>query len=137
MTSTDCVTRGLRWLPLWRGIGWILVAIIVVLSLMPAPPTAPGGDKLHHFIAYFGLMFLFSQWHSGRQLKVLALAFVLMGCIIEIVQPFTGRYFSWLDIVANTTGVLVAWLLAMGSGGKMLYWFETALMRLTGNARPG
>lgn len=127
----------LRWLPVWRSIGWLMVVIILALSLMPAPPAAPGGDKLHHFLAYFGLMLFFCQWHVRGLYNYLALYFVLMGIGIEIIQPLTGRYFSWMDMLANTLGVLVAWLLARGPAGRILSGFENWLMRLSVINRQG
>lgn len=113
--------RAIPWLPIWRAAGWLLVATVWILSLMPQPPAAPGGDKLHHFIAYFGLMLLFSQWHSRNSHRYLAIALISMGCAIEVIQPLTGsRYFSWLDMLANSSGILVAWWFAGGWPGTLL-----------------
>lgn len=120
----------LHWLPLWRGLGWMLLVSIITLSLMPAPPHAPGGDKLHHFLAYFGLMLLFSQWHQSKHHSLLALAFMTLGIAIEIIQPMTGRYFSWMDMLANSSGVFIAWFIARGKAGRILPSFEMRLKRL-------
>jgi VanZ family protein len=113
-------TGTLRWMPLWRGIGWSLILAVWVLSLMPQPPSAPGGDKLHHLLAYFGLMLLFCQWHPRKQHAMLAIALVFMGCAVEVIQPLTGRDFSWLDMLANSTGVMIAWWLAGGRAGTLI-----------------
>ena len=131
----DTTAPRLRWLPLWRGLGWLLLISIITLSLMPAPPHAPGGDKLHHFLAYFGLMLLFSQWHERRYYSLLALAFMTLGIAIELVQPITGRYFSWLDMLANSSGAFIAWFIARGKSGRMLVGFENRLTRLFSQAR--
>jgi len=120
MTEENSQTAALRWLPLWRGIGWSLILAVWVLSLMPQPPSAPGSDKLHHLLAYFGLMLLFCQWRPRKQHAVLAIALIVMGCAIEVIQPFTGRYFSWLDMLANSSGVLIAWWLAGGRAGTLI-----------------
>lgn len=119
--------RPLRWLPLWRGIGWSMVLGIIGLSLMPQPPAAPGGDKLHHFLAYFSLMLFFAQWHRRERLWKIALIFLAIGCGIELLQPMTGRYFSYLDMLANASGVLLAWLLAYSPLGTVLERIEHGL----------
>lgn len=120
MTEGSTHTMALRWMPLWRGIGWLTVLAVWVLSLMPQPPSAPGGDKIHHLLAYFGLMLLFSQWHPRHRHAILAIAFILMGCTIEVIQPLTGRDFSWLDMLANSCGVLIAWWLVRGRAGTLI-----------------
>ena len=132
---SDAAPPDLRWLILWRGLGWLLLASIITLSLIPAPPSAPGGDKLHHFLAYFGLMLLFSQWHERKHLSLLALAFITLGIAIELIQPMTGRYFSWMDMVANSSGVFVAWFIARGKAGRILAGIENGLIRLFSPSR--
>jgi VanZ family protein len=131
----NAITPPLRGLPLWRGFGWLLLVSIVTLSLMPAPPHAPGSDKLHHFLAYFGLMLLFSQWHERKSHYLLALAFMTLGIAIELVQPMTGRYFSWMDMLANSSGAFVAWFIARGKAARILAEFESRLTRLFSPAR--
>ena len=55
---------------LWTGIWCFGIALVVVLSLLPAPdlPQPPGGDKLHHFLAYGVLaawaVQLYARWPS-------------------------------------------------------------------------
>jgi len=131
----DATAPRLHWLPLWRGLGWLLLVGIITLSLMPVPPHAPGGDKLHHFLAYFGLMLLFSQWHERKHLPQLALAFMTLGIGIELIQPMTGRYFSWMDMLANSSGVFIAWFIARGKAGRILKSVEVWLTRLFSQAR--
>ena len=130
----DTTAPRLRWLPLWRGLGWLLLVSIITLSLMPAPPHAPGGDKLHHFLAYLSLMLLFSQWHERKYHPLLALAFMTLGIAIELIQPMTGRYFSWMDMLANSSGVFVAWFIARGKAGRILTGIENGLKRLFSQA---
>lgn len=117
--------RALRWLGLWRSLGWLLVLAVWLLSLSPQAMAAPGGDKLHHFMAYFGLTLLFCQWHQPRRHWFVAITFAFMGVAIELIQPLSGRYFSWLDMLANVSGVLVAWWLARGWAGRILMRLES------------
>jgi VanZ family protein len=102
----------------WRITGWGLVVAIIVLSLIPAPLLVPGeqGDKIEHLIAYSGLMLWFVQDHARTQWYKLALGFCVMGITLEFLQKLTGyRTFDYLDMAANTTGVLLAWFLAINT----------------------
>jgi VanZ family protein len=89
---------------------------IWVLSLMPITQTIPGGDKLHHLLAYAGLMLMWSlatpQATLRTQIK-LAVLFMLMGVAIEFAQGLTPyRFFEWADALANATGVCIGWAAA-------------------------
>lgn len=91
----------------------VLVAIWI-LSFLPDSrmPDVPGSDKWHHALAYFACMFCWGQWYKlpAQRLK-LAIIFILMGALIECLQGLTDyRSFEWLDMVADTVGVVLAWL---------------------------
>ena len=47
----------LRYPRLWLVGGWLLIGFAVIASLSPAQqlPHVSGGDKMHHFIAYFSI----------------------------------------------------------------------------------
>ena len=81
---------------------------ILYLSLSPLEklPPAPGGDKLHHFIAYAALCFplAFKDLKLARFSVPMAIAY---GGLIELVQPFVNRYGEWADFAANTAGCLI------------------------------
>ena len=101
---------------LWIGVGWLIVAAIVYFSLfkLAIDTDIQGGDKLGHLLAYGGLMAWWSQLYlsSSARLK-LALAFVALGGAMELAQGLTpNRYPEWLDLAANTAGVLLGWLAA-------------------------
>ena len=90
------------------------VIAIWILSFLPdsAMPHVPGSDKWHHALAYFACMFFWGQWYvaPAQRLK-LAIVFILMGALIEFLQGLTDyRSFEWLDMVADTVGVVLAWL---------------------------
>ena len=91
----------------------VLIAIWI-LSFLPdsGMPDVPGSDKWHHALAYFACMFCWGQWYKlpAQRLK-LAIIFILMGALIECLQGLTDyRSFEWLDMVADTVGVVLAWL---------------------------
>ncbi len=97
----------------WLVMTLVLLAAITVLTLWPAGqlPEVPGTDKTHHFIAYGALMFpvalrrpLYWPWAG--------LMIVAYSGIIELIQPYVNRYGEWLDLAANTGGVICGVLLA-------------------------
>ena len=99
---------------LWRFLGWFLVLVVVYLSLTPRPPPSniELGDKIGHLAAYAGLMGWWLQIH--RRPERLALLFVLMGLILEILQNLSGfRNGDVFDMAANTLGVGLGWLTAL------------------------
>jgi len=100
-----------------RAAGVIVILAIWMLSLLPLKEAVlPGSDKLHHFVAYGTMMFV---WIIGlapqtrRQQISLAILFVLMGVAVEFIQGMVSyRTFSWADALANTVGVLLGWTMA-------------------------
>ena len=115
---------------LWQLVGILLVASIVTLSLMHKPPAVlppiKFGDKFGHMIAYLVLMGWYVQlFHVRIQRWILMLTFIGMGVGIEFLQGLGGvRYFEWADALANTTGVVLAYLLANTGFQYWLYRFE-------------
>ena len=97
----------------FRIAGIIVLIAIWTLSLLPGPymPEFPGSDKWHHALAYFTCMFCWGQvYRRPVQRLQLALAFAAMGVLIECLQYFTPtRSFEFLDMLANASGVIVAW----------------------------
>ena len=99
----------------WRSITLVTLALITVTSLLPAEhlPAAPGSDKTHHFIAYCALM-LPTALRRPRCWLALALLFIIWSGLIEIIQPYVNRYGEWLDLLANTGGIVLAIIIAQG-----------------------
>jgi VanZ family protein len=99
---------------LWRGLGWLGAALALVLSLGP-PALNEGlryGDKVSHLAGYAVLMFWWAQVVTRSRWK-LAAAVVLFGIAIELLQGLTpDRKPDLLDVLANTTGVLLGWFAA-------------------------
>lgn len=97
----------------FRIAGIVVLIAIWTLSLLPGPdmPEFPGSDKWHHALAYFTCMFCWGQvYRRPVQRLQLALAFAAMGVLIECLQYFTPtRSFEFLDMLANASGVIVAW----------------------------
>lgn len=84
------------------------------LSLSPLKdlPPVPGGDKLHHFVAYACLTFpmMFADARNWPRIMVPA---IIYGGVIEIIQPYVNRYGEWLDFAANSAGCFIGAALAL------------------------
>ncbi len=113
----------------WLALGWLWVAAVFYLSLMPHPPqpiSLSGVDKWEHALAYALLMLWFCQVYVERKARIsLLLSLVAMGVGIEFLQGMSGyRYFEYADMLANTTGVLIGWGLAQTRMGRVLTMLE-------------
>lgn len=109
--------RPLRFWPFWAAIGLGLVGAVIYLSLTPQPPELPGPlgwDKLDHAVTYAILMGWFAQlYETPRARALLAVAFILLGVVLELLQYVVGyRTLDLVDVAANTLGVLSVWPLA-------------------------
>ena len=100
----------------WKALTLLILTVITILSLLPVPvlPPAPGTDKTHHLIAYAVLM-LPAALRKPANWILLGAFFILYSGAIELIQPFVNRYGEWLDLLANSTGVIcgviIAWLI--------------------------
>jgi VanZ family protein len=97
----------------WIAFTLLTLAAITTLSLWPLEvlPSVPGSDKIHHVIAYAALMFP-AALRKPNHWKLIGLLFIVFSGVIELLQPFANRYGEWLDMVANTTGVVFGLLVA-------------------------
>lgn len=122
----------LRWRPLWLGLGWLMVAGVVYLSLMPDPPqpvTFPFVDKAEHAAAFAWLALWFLQLVAARRRRFVVAALLLLGGAIEIAQSFTPtRQFELADLGADAVGIAVGAWLARTALGKMLAALERQLV---------
>jgi hypothetical protein len=100
----------------WLALGWLGVAAIVVLSLIPSPPTIQieSGDKLGHALAYASVMAWFAQVYQTPSRRWLTAGLLAcLGVALEFAQEWTGfRTFSYADMAAGSLGILVGWLLS-------------------------
>ena len=118
----------------WLAFGWLWVAVVVYLSLIPSPPEPvriQGIDKLQHALAYCLLMLWFCQVYvSGRQRLFVTGLLAALGIAVEFLQEMTGyRYFEFADMVANTTGVMLGWVWARTGLGQIGSTQETKLFK--------
>ena len=82
-----------------------------------------------HASAYTCLMGWFAQIYRHDLTRLLlVIMFIAMGVFIEFLQSMTlTRQFELLDMLANASGVVLAWALAYTWFGSLLSKFERLL----------
>ncbi|MGB1042949.1 MAG: VanZ family protein [Tenacibaculum sp.] len=92
----------------------VSIAILSLIKIGKQPIQINGLDKIEHAIAYFVLTFiwLLALQKSKINVKLIILCCFLYGIIIEALQVTATSYRSGeiLDVVANTTGILIAYI---------------------------
>jgi VanZ family protein len=124
--------RPLRFANLWIGVGWLLVAGLVVTSLAKLPfdlESPRYSDKLAHVLAYLLVMGWFAQIWTARRLLLGHAAFlVALGVALELLQGGTGyRTADVFDAMANAVGVLLGALSARTRAASLLAGLEAQL----------
>ncbi len=97
----------------WLAFTLFTLVVITILSLWPLDelPSVPGTDKTHHLIAYAILMLPTALRKPNRWI-LLGLFFIAYSGAIELLQPYVNRYGEWLDMFANTAGVVCGFIIA-------------------------
>jgi VanZ family protein len=99
--------------------------VIEYLALTPQHIEVLDGlwDKQNHFFAFFVLFVLLSfAYQYFSMLKKIGIL-LLIGFQIEITQYFIpGRFFSLMDIVADSIGIAIGILV-----WQMIYWLRQRL----------
>lgn len=89
---------------------------ILIFSLLPGSqlPNDLPWDKAMHFVGYAGLAFLARYGSAKHPSWQLVIGCILFSIIIELLQLIVpNRSFEWMDILANSLGVLSGLLLAV------------------------
>lgn len=129
------VVTHLRFRRLWISIGILLVMAVTLGSVISLPAPVKDvmlHDKVLHTLAYACLMGWFAQIYRHDLTRlVLVVGLICMGVAIEFIQGTTGhRQFDVLDMVANTSGVVLAWALAYTWVGNVLARVEQYFCRV-------
>jgi VanZ family protein len=121
----------LQYKKLWLVIGYAMVVFVIFETLTPSPVGVPMNlsDKLLHVSGYFVLMAWFTQIYHRQYTRLgLLIAFVSMGVMLEFLQGWGGvRQFEVADMLANASGVMLAWLLSMTRFSKGLLWVDACI----------
>jgi VanZ family protein len=90
-----------------------LIAIeYLATTTITIKPLENSWDKANHFIAFFVLYINLYFSHFNIKPKYIICLLIAFAVQIEIVQAFIpNRYFSLLDIVADSIGILIGIIL--------------------------
>ena len=101
----------------WIALSAVLVASVVYGSLKPHLdlPVPAGFDKVEHFSAYFALAVWFTGIHDRAGYARVAAGLLALGASMEVLQGLMhmGRTADFLDMAANTAGVVAGLALAL------------------------
>jgi VanZ family protein len=118
----------LRYARAWLAVGWFLIVSTFVVCLVPAKelPATGISDKWEHTIAYSVLTLWFMGIYRRSRYLHVAGALVLMGVVIELLQGAMqlGRQCDILDVIANSSGVVLGVLIALVGFGGWAKWVE-------------
>jgi VanZ family protein len=128
----------LRYPRLWLSLGWTAVALAIFVCLvpidrLPQPPNV--SDKTEHFLAYLLLSVWFAGIYPRTRYWVIGLGLFVMGVLIEFAQGtmHLGRHADALDVLANSSGMLVGlllcWLWLGGWAQRIESWIEMLLSK--------
>lgn len=95
-----------QWLGFCLGAG-----VVIAATLAPAAQltSVPGTDKIHHILGFFGWASLCALGPS-RRFIIMSLIIIMMGGLIELLQPYVNRYADWYDFWADVAGVALAYV---------------------------
>ena len=108
-------------------LSFVLIIVIWVVCLIPIPDTPLSdfdlADKWTHFVMYGVFSFVVCYEHKRISWHTIVLP-ILMGGMIELAQVYltTCRSGEWLDLLANSIGVIIgntAYFLVKGLKSKV------------------
>jgi VanZ family protein len=86
------------------------VVVVAVATLSPALQGVEGAiglsDKAAHFLAFFGLMAIALMAFPAVRRNDMAAGLIAFAAAVEVLQVFTGRTASLVDMAFNCAGVL-------------------------------
>lgn len=116
----------------WLVIGWAMVALAILVSLLPGGKLPPTGvnDKFGHGLVYTLLAVWFAGIYPRSRYLVIGLGLFLMGVAVEWAQGAMnlGRQSDFRDVIANSVGISMGLCLA-------LVWLGGWVQRLEARAK--
>lgn len=109
----------------FKTLAFYATLVVVIFSLKPnlliKQPwsfTFIREDHLLHFICYFGMtsLYFFAFYTKQNALKKSLIYSLALGGILELLQlfPVFQRHFDYTDLLANSLGMVSAWLIIKG-----------------------
>lgn len=124
----------LKFKTFWLIVGYLLIGYVFYSSLRPDPIEVDidDFDKYAHTFAYFVLMGWFVQiYQQKKSVLICAILFICMGVLIEVLQGMGGvRFFDYYDMLANTSGVFIAWFLSITPFKNILRHLEQNILKI-------
>ena len=120
----------------WLGMGALMLSAVVLASVTSMPQafrTIMMQDKLVHTLAYASLMMVFAQiFRHDLTRLLLVVGLSVFGLCMEFVQGMVpSRQFDYLDMAANTGGVVFAWAITYTWCGNLAVNAERLYDRLS------
>lgn len=123
----------LKYFRLWLVVGVLLIIGVNFWSLTSSLwlPMPGHTDKLYHIVSYALLMFWWLQLFTSRLVRVvIAIVFIGMGVGLEFLQSFHPmRYLDFKDMLANSIGVMITFVLGFTRLDQLLYRAEQKLVK--------
>lgn len=122
---------GLKLIRAWYLLGAVMLLLVGVASLMPAPQVGVS-DKVSHVATYAVLGAWFGLLASNRLVLSWTIVGLLgYGILLELLQGTTSyRYAEWADVVANGGGILIGATLYFTPLKRLLAYVDQRLARL-------
>lgn len=111
----------------------VIGVVIGSVASIPSPiKSVMLQDKVLHTLVYACLMGWFAQIYRHDLTRlILFVSLVCLGIAMEFIQGMMPhRQFELLDMVANTSGVILAWALAYTRVGNVLERVEQCFCRM-------
>jgi glycopeptide antibiotics resistance protein len=120
---------------LWRALSVVILILVLIATLLPelwlladmgkALSRFQNADKWLHAITFVGLSVWFAGLFEKRAWWRIAIGLMLFGFVVEFFQLQVGyRTADWLDIAANTGGIIAGLTVATAGLGGWALRFE-------------
>ena len=121
----------LKLIKMWYLLGGLMLLMVGIASLMPAPDIGVS-DKLSHLVTYFFLGGWFSLLATNRvSLGWTIIGLIAYGILLELLQGMTDhRYAEWGDVLANASGTMAGILLYFSPLPRLLGYIDSKLALL-------
>jgi len=119
----------------WRALSAVILVLVLIAALSPvlwffdsrmsALSWFENADKWLHALTFVALSIWFSGLYAKGSWWRIAIGLMLFGFIVEFCQlQVSYRMADWLDIAANTAGIIVGLTVATAGLGGWALRFE-------------